>query len=367
MFEADVKPRLGKPVPQTWHHRLDQDINNLFHSEEWVGYENEKGDIIFAQVVCPMIPEIPCAFQMKYKVLINEEDNKGIEVNSLSIFKFLKDLNITEMGTHREMIPEGREAEAQTFELTQYKGNAAFPSSTSSAKEKIITLKSAKKELCQKLRAIWQLPTEEKRQAIKRLYLKWHPDKHPDISKVAEEIFKFLLRQLERLKEGLPLEDPDGSGTTHSSSWESSRDQSSFDWSAYFREWDKTAHKHKRYRYSEEDYQEAAGDGSRTGEEDRQGGDGGEWWGSGMEGFDSEEGFTRPTVNVAEGERWLRQATYDYEVLCVIHSQLSSSPRLSGHVCFMAHQIVEKALKGGKYILCGLGENEKGMQREYWK
>ena len=357
VFEADVKPRLGKPVPQTWHHRLDQDINNLFHSEEWVGYENEKGDIIFAQVVCPMIPEIPCAFQMKYKVLINEEDNKGIEVNSLSIFKFLKDLNITEMGTHREMIPEGREAEAQTFELTQYKGNAAFPSSTSSTKEKMITLKSAKKELCQKLRAIWQLPTEEKRQAIKRLYLKWHPDKHPDISKVAEEIFKFLLRQLERLKEGLPLEDPDGSGTTHSSSWESSRDQSSFDWSAYFREWDKTAHKHKRYRYSEEDYQEAAGDGSRTGEEDRQGGDGGEWWGSGMEGFDSEEDFTRPTVNVAEGERWLRQATYDYEVLCVIHSQLSSSPRLSGHVCFMAHQVVEKALKGGKYILCGLGEN----------
>ena len=30
---------------------------------------------------------------------------------------------------------------------------------------------------------------------------------------------------------------------------------------------------------------------------------------------------------------------------------------LPSHVCFMAHEVAEKALKGGMYAMCGLGKN----------
>ena len=128
VFEADVKPRIGKLIPQTWHHRLDQDINNLYHSDEWVGYEDEDGHLIFAQVVCPVIPEgvlIPCAYLMRYKILVKEEDEEGIEVSSLNIFKFLKCL---------KLMPEGVQIEAQSLEVTEYEGTSVPKSSTLSSK-----------------------------------------------------------------------------------------------------------------------------------------------------------------------------------------------------------------------------------------
>ena len=33
-----------------------------------------------------------------------------------------------------------------------------------------------------------------------------------------------------------------------------------------------------------------------------------------------------------------------------------TNSELSCHVCFMAHEVAEKALKGGMYATCGLGE-----------
>ena len=366
VFEADVKPRIGKLIPQTWHHRLDQDINNLYHSDEWVGYEDEDGHLIFAQVVCPVIPEgvlIPCAYLMRYKILVKEEDEEGIEVSSLNIFKFLKCL---------KLMPEGVQIEAQSLEVTEYEGTSVPKSSTLSAKEKI---KAAKTKLCQQLRAIWTLPIDERNKAIKRLYLKWHPDKNLDMPDDAEEVFKFLLRQLERLEKGLPLEDPDDNESVHEGSYHShsstrSGGGSSYgsysyrsNWRSYFREWDQTAHSHKQYSYSEAHFQRryyGGGGGSRRGGERWRGGGGGGWWGSRTGSsyyFDSNEDFTRPSVNLSEGKRWLKQAEKDHEVLCVNHCQMTTKPELANHVCFLAHQVAEKALKGGKYILCGLGEN----------
>ena len=49
----------------------------------------------------------------------------------------------------------------------------------------------------------------------------------------------------------------------------------------------------------------------------------------------------------------MRQAEVDYSVLCDIHSTARTTNRY-GHVCFLAHQVAEKALKGGVYALCGM-------------
>ena len=368
IFEADAQPRLGKPVPQTWHHRLDQDINNLFHSEEWVGYEDKEDHFIFAQVMCPVIPvgvEIPCAALMRYKILVGEEDEEGIEVSSLMIFKFIKGRKVTKS---TEVLPE---VEAQSSEVVLHEGTTTSECAQSSASNpgrEEIDIKKAKKELCRELKTIWTLPFNERKQAIKRLFFKWHPDKNPDMPEVAEEMFKFLQCQIERLERGLSLEDPDDNDGTRASSRESSgrsshgSHSSRFNWSSYFREWNRTAHQHRQYSYSEANFQRQYYRGRRGGRGNRRGGSGGGWWGSGMGGsycFDSEEDFTRPTTNRVEGEKWLRQATDDYEMLCLNHCQMTTTPKLACLVCFLAHQVAEKALKGGKYIVCGLGD--KGL------
>ena len=50
---------------------------------------------------------------------------------------------------------------------------AASPASA----ENMADLQEILRQLCQELREIWRLPEEERRRAMKRLYLKWHPDK----------------------------------------------------------------------------------------------------------------------------------------------------------------------------------------------
>ena len=64
--------------------------------------------------------------------------------------------------------------------------------------------------------------------------------------------------------------------------------------------------------------------------------------------FDSARDEPKPE----EGRRWVRQAEVDFKVLCNIHTAASNIMGY-GHVCFMAHQVAEKALKGGVYAMCG--------------
>ncbi len=63
-----------------------------------------------------------------------------------------------------------------------------------------------------------------------------------------------------------------------------------------------------------------------------------------------------PRKDPEEAKRWLKQAEDDHTALCVLFDELNTrSARLPAHVCFMAHQVTEKALKGGMYALRGLG------------
>ena len=355
-FEADITPRLGKPIPQSWHHRLDQNFNNIFRSEEWVGYEVTDDHIIFAQVVCPVLPDEAVALStvmMKYKIFIKQEDEEeGITVSALQLFKFLQGRNPPTVKT---------EAEAKAVDV--YIGPVAAERAEFRKEKEKQDMKKVKRELCQELRTIWKLSKKERKQAIKRLYLKWHPDKNTDNAHFAEEVFKFLKRQIERLEEGLPLEDPDedspltARGTTRASYPPY--------WDSFFTQWDETAFHHRQSSRSEQHYQQRYyGGGGGGGGGRRGGGGGGGWWGAAGGGtanfFDFDGDFTRPSPNQEEGQRWVKQARVDYKAMCTLHEQMAYSPKLAGHVCFMSHQVAEKALKGGKYAVCGLGE--KGLK-----
>ena len=57
--------------------------------------------------------------------------------------------------------------------------------------------------------------------------------------------------------------------------------------------------------------------------------------------------------NPEEGKRWVKQAEVEFRALKVLLKEVPTQPKLSCTVCFMAHQVAERALKGGILMKCG--------------
>ena len=57
--------------------------------------------------------------------------------------------------------------------------------------------------------------------------------------------------------------------------------------------------------------------------------------------------------NPEEGKRWLKQAEVEFRALKVLLKEVQTQPEFSCTVCFMAHQVAERALKGGILMKCG--------------
>ena len=145
---------------------------------------------------------------------------------------------------------------------------------------------------------------------IRRLYLKWHPAKNPDKRNIAQQVF---VSEVEKRK-----------------GWKINHD-----------DLPRTARRQKENSNQEiEDHRS-----SSVG-----------WGGQsfGVPPFPEEN--LLPEKNAAEGRMWVKQAEINYRSLVVLHSGSRNDPELCADVCFMAHQVAEKALKGGKYFVCGLDE-----------
>ena len=61
-----------------------------------------------------------------------------------------------------------------------------------------------------------------------------------------------------------------------------------------------------------------------------------------------------PQQDIPTARVWLQQAEVDMKVLTSVLMKVYASPDHAGHVCFLAHEVAEKALKAGKYATCGL-------------
>ena len=305
-------PELGKPLPKCMYHRLDQDYRNLFKADEWVGYEVEEDKVIFAKVAYPVMEDCDeNGRPLSYVIYTSEEDEEGKKVSVLEIYKFI-----------RGKVPSVEASDSQELEVAEGIGQSVQRDVQESSARDI------KREVCKELKRIWQLPENERKTAIRRLYLMWHPDKNPNRIHLAEDVFKYLQCQIERLQKGLPLLDPDEDSSEHFIP----RTRSSSYWYSDFQRWNSTAEEHRSYRQKESDYR--AGNSA---------------------GYSSHSNFwdnakTDPVLKPEEGRRWLRQAEEDFKML------LSLTNRYN-YICFMAHQVAEKALKAGMYAICGLCEN----------
>ncbi|KAL6100689.1 uncharacterized protein ACO6RY_07778 [Pungitius sinensis] len=296
-------PAPGSEIPEEWVDSLDMSMLNNFEEGEYVGYyTNDK--YVYAVVVEELSGQCGL-YTQRYKIEIGEDE--PIEVSCLDIYQFKRP---------KKAEPGGRtctSAEASCMDLVPLAGavpHSSKPSaaSSSSTRSSPASVDEAKREIDKCLNDIWPLPQEERLKAIKRLWLRWHPDKNPDCPFLATEAFKYLNNRIEELKSGKSKGKTAGSSHASGSS----------NFSHFYGQWEQEARRHRnnreRFSRSNNSYN---------------------FW-------THNENVPRP--NKGEAHRWCRQARCD---LNAAHNDIGGA---STEWClFKIHQVVEKALIAAHY------------------
>jgi sacsin len=329
----DLTPKLGETIPEELYHRLYLDILNVFRPQEWVAYTDSEDHFIFARIEYRIENESGESVSesdddsdeelSRYLIIISEDDEIGQEVNIVDLRKILRMKEMPQDDGSTEMVLYDPECESVRFWDT-VKGDK---------------LKSMLKEICEELKRIWKIKDKElRRKAIKAMYLKWHPDKNP--SPFATKAFQFLQRQLNRLKQGLPLEDPDDAEQSNES-WTSGGTHYYYDWADAFRRWDDIGASHGAYWRRERSYYYHAS------------------WPGGSPRFDD---HLNVNPNPETARTWFKQAECDLLAVEILLREVDTETRVCAHVCFLAHQVAEKALKAGMYKKIGRWQKKHDLK-----
>lgn len=295
-------PAPGTDIPEKWYDSLDMNVLNNFEEGEYVGYNTEE-KYIYA-VIVEELPGKTGRYSQRYKIDIGEDE--PIEVSCVDLYQFKRE---------KKPKPEERtctSAEASCMELVPLEGpvpHSSLPStsSSSSTRSSPASVDEAKREIDKCLAEIWTLPQEERQKAIKRLYLRWHPDKNLDCQGLATEAFKYLQNRIDELSKGKTGSSCPG-GNSHF------RD--------FYQQWNQEARYHRRGR---ESY---------------------------YSNFHSYNFWTHnenvPRPNTEEARRWCRQAR------CDLNAAYKDKGGGSTEWClFKIHQAVEKSLIAAEYKRSG--------------
>ncbi|KAK9969886.1 hypothetical protein ABG768_028027 [Culter alburnus] len=305
-------PKPGCHIPEEWHDCLDMNYFNNFESGEYVGFsKDESGEYFYGIVINRLDDSMGQMrhFLARYKIQVGSDD--FIEVSSLDLYQIKREKKATVStgSTHTDIKciltsrpPPNTESTCTDIErilTSRPPPKAVFPG----------TFEEIKKEIDQSLNEIWNMSSEDKQKALKRLYLRWHPDKNPGNEELANEAFKYLQNRIEELQQGK---------TAHStsSSWRDFRD--------FYDTWNTEARSHRRGRerfyqnYSRRHYN---------------------FWSYHRE---------TPRPNRGEAKRWFEQAQCDIRAA---HNDTGGD--CSEWCLFKVHQAVEKALIAAMYRRSG--------------
>ncbi|MGH0167379.1 UNVERIFIED_CONTAM: hypothetical protein FKN15_052509 [Acipenser sinensis] len=307
-------PEPGSLIPDEWIDSLDMDFLNNFEVGEYVGYkEPSPEEEVYCYAVVVEHVNTTAATEgvvfQRYKIQIGQND--FLEVSSLDLYQFKRPESSPSLSknTCRELV------------VLDHPVGARPNHSRTSEK----SLEEIKKEIDERLKEIWGLPEDERCKAIRRLYLKWHPDKNLDNTKLAEEVYKYIRQKIEELEQGRSGKGGGfGSTTTNQRHSGAQRYQ---DTRSFFKQWDKEASRHRT---------------GRTSFHQRDSSQEFNFW-----TFHSRQENSQ--TNSAEAQRWVKQAKCD----------LAAASNDMGHcatewVLFKVHQAVEKALIAAEYKTNGL-------------
>ena len=286
---SDLLPQPGSFIPIEDHHLLNEAFENLTPGE-YVGYEmddpsmqQKEGDATFIYA------------------LIIEEVN--VEETSTLFGKFFK-INV------------GHDKEPRVVEFAElYKFHRLQSSSLglSDEQETATQARDRKKsfaEISDVLEEAWRLPEERRRKIVKRLFLRWHPDKNLGDETFCKEAFQHIQNEIARLEKD---ERREGERENHQSSYKT-----------FFNHWGERARRHNAQR---REYKETFI--RKYGTRESASGSGDSW-------PCIPPSFCKKNPQPGEARRWFRQAEAD---LAAADNDLATEKPSYEWVCFKCHQV----------------------------
>ena len=286
---ATIYPKPGSFIPLEDHHLLNEDFED-FNSGDYVGYElddptlNQESGVatyIYARIVEEVTDPNCFLLAKRYKIEIG--DNQEMEVDAADLYKFHRseDFNCTAVD-----VTDGPSENFSRHYASSSKGE---------------DMQELFEEISDLLEQAWNMPEEKRRKVIKRLYLRWHPDKNVGNEELCNEVFKHLQNEISRLERGEPRDIPQ----THPG-FTGSTQRTSYD--DFFSSWGSRARQHhaqrEEYRTRQQSYRSSHG---------------------------------RPNPQPGEARRWFRQARAD--VTAVMNDVVCNKPSFEW-ACFKCQQVV---------------------------
>ncbi|XP_075999316.1 sacsin isoform X1 [Genypterus blacodes] len=346
-------PLPGTPIPAEIHHTLLMDPTNVFYPGEYVGYlvDSEGGDIygsyqptytyaiIVQEVEREEVDSTSCLGKC-FQIDIGYSEYKI--VSSLDLYKFsrqddsnqVKDNSASPPPTSPDNRSSGSRMPPPLFAGKE--NQRPPPQKQSPKKLKIHALPEILKEVTQVVEQAWKLPETERKKIIRRLYLKWHPDKNAENLDIATEVFKHLQNEINRMeKQSLADQQNTDRASRRSFSTSSSRFHSEkFSFQRFYSSWNQeaTSHKSERQQFREH-YTSYAGSSH------------------------SHRFFVPPTFktvgNPVEARRWLRQARANYSA-----ARNDLHKNANEWVCFKCYLATKLALIAADYAVRGKSDKD---------
>ncbi|KAK2847013.1 hypothetical protein Q5P01_010012 [Channa striata] len=346
-------PLPGTPIPAEIHHTLLMDPMNVFYPGEYVGYlvDAEGGDIygsyqptytyaIIVQEVERAEEEDTSFLGKCFQIDIGYSEYKI--VSSLDLYKFSRqDENSHVRDTSAPSTPTSPDSRSSGLRMVPplFAGKENLrppPQKQSPKKINLHALPEILKEVTLVVEQAWKLPETERKKIIRRLYLKWHPDKNAENLDIATEVFKHLQNEINRMeKQSLADQQNTDRASRRPFSTSSTRFQSEkFSFQRFYSSWNQeaTSHKSERQQFREH-YTSYAGSSH------------------------SHRFFVPPTFktvgNPVEARRWLRQARANYSA-----ARNDLHKNANEWVCFKCYLATKLALIAADYAVRGKSDKD---------
>ncbi|XP_041369841.1 sacsin-like [Gigantopelta aegis] len=326
---ATVFPSPGSLIPEEFHCMLDNNFD-LLSVGEYVGLEvydpvieDRKGEpektstttessnpVFIYAVVKEILEDNVYPMMVKYRVEVGE--GRQEDILGAKLYKFIRDQSSVEV----ELVPS--------------------TSSATSEGVPTLDLETILKEIRQTLKEAWHsLEEPDRKRVIKRLYLRWHPDKNdPSMKDICTKVCQYIQLYMKKLNNGESIDNITEHNFSEEPPFKRRKYRHRRDDDSSFFDFMNTRSRSHRQHYKT--YKEHKSHGQSSSFD----------FGSASDSFHS---ATRENAypHRPEAKRWLRQAKADLDAA----AKGLSNPSYNAFnwICFKSHQAAEKALKAMCY------------------